>query len=154
MSGLELTTVKLLDLLETERRTFSDDYLPFTQKELQAITKYSNLLAQDRTTIRRNIPKTRAHIILSDIWAHNSEIFVLCALATNPTSLGSLKSQDYLRTLLGWWNGVEHPKGLTEAMNHHPNVLPPKKTVASEVNTTRMESFYFVLYQQNNTDQS
>ena len=105
MSGQELTTLKLLDLLEIERRAFSDDYLPFTQKQLQAITKFSNLLALDRTTIRRNIPKTRAHIILSDIWVHSSEIFVLCALATNPTSLGSLKLQDYLQTLLGWWNG-------------------------------------------------
>ena len=153
MSGQELTTLKLLDLLEIERRAFSDDYLPFTQKQLQAITKFSNLLALDRTTIRRNIPKTRAHIILSDIWAHSSEIFLLCTLATNPTNLGSLKSQDYLRILLGWWNEVGHPTGLTEAMNHHPSVLPPKKTVISEVNTTRMENLLSVC-QQNNTDQS
>lgn len=65
---------------------------------------------------------------------------MLCALATNPTSLDSLKSQDYLRTLLGW-DKVDQLKGLKEAIDRHPNVLPPKRTVTSRANTTHAPPF-------------
>lgn len=140
-SGQQLTAEKLLDLVETESRTFSDDYLPFTHKQSQAVKKCSDLLAQDRTRIRRNIPKARAHIILSDIWAQSPEIFVLCALTTNPTSLSSLKSQDYLRILLGWWNKGHHLKGLTEAINRHLDIFP-ERAVTPGANVTRKNKLF------------
>ena len=54
-----------------------------------------------RNALKKNARKLRAHTILSEIWKHSTEVFVLCALATHPTTLGSLNSEGYLKALLG-----------------------------------------------------
>jgi hypothetical protein len=45
-------------------------------------------------------------------------------LAAYPTNLAALKSEDYLKVLLVWWNNVNHPKGLTEILQRHSDILP------------------------------
>ena len=45
---------KLLELLEKERKCFAGDYVPLSQKQLQAIERCSDLIATDRNSIQRN----------------------------------------------------------------------------------------------------
>jgi hypothetical protein len=132
-SDQNLTDEKLLELVEKERHTFSGDYFPLHHKNLDAVKKCSDLIAQDRNSIHRNTPKTRAHTILTDIWAHLPEVFVLCSLAITPTRLGTLKSRDYLRKLLKWWEKAEQPKALVETIIRLSKVLPPRKVGCTSI---------------------
>jgi hypothetical protein len=75
-----LTTSKLVDLLEAERKEFSEDYFPLTNEQLQGVEKYSKLVTINRHAIVRNIPKKRAHAILSDIWKQRSLLLLLLLL--------------------------------------------------------------------------
>ncbi|KAF2742026.1 hypothetical protein M011DRAFT_472603, partial [Sporormia fimetaria CBS 119925] len=62
--------------------------------------------------------------ILSQIWAASPEVFVLCALSTTPTSLGTLKSSDCVPKLVTWWKTALHPNGLAAALSRHRELLP------------------------------
>ncbi|KAB8213156.1 hypothetical protein BDV33DRAFT_185321 [Aspergillus novoparasiticus] len=122
-----LTSSELVDRLEAERKEFTEEYLPLTNKQLRGVQKCSHLVG-NRDTILRNTPKKRARDILSHLWQHSKEVYFLCALATHPTALGTLKSPDYLRVVLRWWSKVDHPKGLAETVERHKEVLPYRKT--------------------------
>jgi hypothetical protein len=67
-----LTTSKLVDLLEAERKEFSEDYFPLTNEQLQGVEKYSKLVTINRHAIVRNI--------LSDIWKQRSLLLLLLLL--------------------------------------------------------------------------
>lgn len=112
-SDLDLTNEKLINILETERRTYTDELVPLHPTKLSLIQKSVALTIQNRDSIKRNVPKKRAHIILNDLWTSIPEAFVLSTAAILPYKLGSLKSTTYLRNILEWWKGVEHPKALT-----------------------------------------
>lgn len=127
----QLNIAKLIDTFDVIRRQFSDNYLPLTGEQLQRVDKCSRLVEQDPSTIRQNAPKKRAHIVLSEIWTHRPDFFIICALSTYPTTLGMLKSHAYLQELLGWWDGAEHPKALAEIISHHSNILPGNSGIAS-----------------------
>lgn len=124
-------TAKLIDIFDTTRRQFQDDYLPLTHEQLQRVDKCSKLVKQDPSTMHRNIPKKRAHTILSEIWAHCPDLFIICALSTNPNTLGMLKSRSYLQEFLSWWGRVEHPKALAGIRSRHPNILPGYSDIAN-----------------------
>lgn len=123
-SDRRLTDEKLLKLVEKERTKFSSDYVPLHEKDLGAVKNCSALIAEDRNSIKRNTPKTRAHIILTDVWTHLPEVFVLCSLATNPTRLGSLESKSYLGKLLRWWEEIDRPTGLVRIVEQLSEFLP------------------------------
>ena len=127
----QLTNEILLELVETQPTKFSGEYVPLHQKDLDAAKKCSALITQDRNLIKRNTAKTRAHIILTDVWTHLPEVFVLCSLATNPTRIGTLKSKCYLRKLLSWWKVTDQPTGLLETVERLSEVLPPRTTLNS-----------------------
>ena len=126
MARDQLTDEKLLELVERQRTNFSGDYIPLHQKDLDAVQKCSALVAEDRNEIKRNTSKTRAHIILKDIWTYLPEVFVLCSLAAHPTRIGTLKSKCYLRKLLTWWKEADQPKGLVETVERLSEVLPAR----------------------------
>ena len=138
-SDQDLTENELLDVVETRRKTFSSDYVPIHDKELDMVQRCSDLVVKDRGSIRRNTPKTRAHTILTDIWGEFPEVFVLCSMAIYPTKLGTLKSTHYLRRLQAWWGKVDHPKGLTTTVEKllEIEILPlrGKRPATPEINT-------------------
>ncbi|XMA19880.1 hypothetical protein WAI453_012671 [Rhynchosporium graminicola] len=119
-SNTGLTVEKLLEVLEAERRTYCSQFVPLHPKKLALIRKSVELIAQKYDSIRkrRNSAKTRAHIILTDLWTLNKETFVLCSSRFFPTQLGSLKSENYLQKVQEWWNdeGLVHPIGLEETL--------------------------------------
>jgi hypothetical protein len=121
-----LTIPTLCALLEKTRRSFGNAYYPLGTQQCELITKCSDIARSDRGTFqkKRNTTKARAHRILTDIAHHELELFLLLALSVTPTRLGSLKSKDYLRGLNAWWDEVDHPKGLREAVKNHFNILP------------------------------
>lgn len=121
-----LTIASLCDLLENTRKTFGNVYYPFGIGQRELITKCSEIAGSDFKTWQknRNTTKTRAHRILNDVARHKPELFVLLALSITPTRLGTLKSKDYLRGLIAWWEKVDHPRGLKEAVKHHASALP------------------------------
>lgn len=117
---------KLIDVCESARNGFSDKFYPLTTERSRAIQKCTTIVKLDRGSIGKNGPKLRAHTILTELWIYCPEVFILCALSTYPTTLGGLKSDDYLETMLRWWENVEHPKGLTAILIQYPDILPGK----------------------------
>ena len=117
-SNSDLTEEKLIEALETERKTYCAEFVPLHPKKLALIRKSVELIAKKRDSIRRNSAKTRAHIILTDLWSFKKETFVLCASRFFPTQLGSLKSENYLRKVQEWWKDEDlvHPVGLEETL--------------------------------------
>jgi len=131
-SGQNLTTTELIGLLESERKAFSNKYLPLSQKQLVCLKRFSDLIQLDKDAIHHNTAKKRALTIMSDLWNHAPEVFVLCALAMTFARLGSLKSNDYLRPVLGWWHQVEHPEGLEETLKKCSDHLPATMSSTGE----------------------
>ncbi|OJJ29624.1 hypothetical protein ASPWEDRAFT_46813 [Aspergillus wentii DTO 134E9] len=121
----------LVDVCESTRKSFSDKFYPLTTERSQAIQRCTAIVKIDRGSISKNGPKLRAHTILSDLWLYCPEVFILCALSTYPTKIGGLKSDDYLETMLRWWENVAHPKGLTAVLIQYPDILPGKPNMPS-----------------------
>ncbi|KAB8244557.1 hypothetical protein BDV35DRAFT_359648 [Aspergillus flavus] len=119
-----LSNSKFIELLDAKRQQLLGNILPLTGNQLRGIRKCSKLVTVDPETLRRNIPKKRAHTILSELWRHCKELFILCSLSTNQTTLGLLKTDDYLQEILTWWETVEHPKALTIFISLHQDILP------------------------------
>jgi hypothetical protein len=119
-----LTIRNLIDRIEEKRQQFSDSLIPLSQAQAEALKRVSVYIAIDRKSIRRNVVKKRSHLILSDLWMHKPEIFILCALATFPTKLACLDPTHCLRELLTWWESVNHPKGLTWIIENYARILP------------------------------
>lgn len=113
-----------IELLDKELERFSDDSFPLSDKQLQAIRRCTNLVNTDKSDIGDNAPKRRARGILIDLWTHIPEVFFLCSLATTPTLLGTLKSEDYLKFVSQWWKNVDVPSGLTKTLECHKHALP------------------------------
>ncbi|KAF2199578.1 hypothetical protein GQ43DRAFT_111652 [Delitschia confertaspora ATCC 74209] len=118
-----LTSRELISLIEAKRKSFSEEYVPLLDVQLEILREYLAFIALDRNSIQRNHLKKRSHIILNQIWRCNQEIFVLCALTTNRTRLGSIKETDYISLLLNWWSSVDHPNGLKEIVKRHPDIF-------------------------------
>ncbi|KFY65434.1 hypothetical protein V496_02558 [Pseudogymnoascus sp. VKM F-4515 (FW-2607)] len=124
MSNPGLTGDELVELLSMARKTFSDDYIQLHDKKIAAIKNCAALVAIDPTTIRRNVPRKRAHTILTDIWRDLPEVFVLCSVAITIARLGQLKSTDYIRQLREWWDKADRPDGLKETVKRLADILP------------------------------
>lgn len=76
--------------------------------------KANSLVAEPPESLKRNYSKKKANAILNDIKnCISPEVFVLCALAANPSALGTAKLGDYVSTIGRWWERASHPKGLT-----------------------------------------
>jgi hypothetical protein len=111
-----LTDEKLIELLEGERKTYSREYVPLHQTKITSIEKCCKLAAENPKDIRRNVPRKRACMILSDLWASAPAVFVLCASVIPPNTLGSNPSTTYLVGVLKWWREVDHPQGLIDTV--------------------------------------
>jgi hypothetical protein len=131
MSNTGLTDGEL-ELLNIARGTFSNDYIPLHDKKIAAIKKCADLVAIDPRSILRNVLKSRAHTILTDIWTYSHpEVFVLCSIATTITRLGGLKSTDYIRKLREWWDKADKPDGLRQTVKKLAKILPTKQDAAA-----------------------
>lgn len=117
-----LTNETFVNLLDGELKKFSDDYFPLHSRQLGSIKRCTAVV--DEVGIGKNLPRQRAHDILNDLWTHAPEVFVLAALAATPTKLSTLKSVDYMVSVLKWWEGVEVPGGLTKILDRHSDILP------------------------------
>ena len=114
MSSKQLTDESLIDLLEKQRRIFTDRYRPLLTAQETALQKANNLVAEPPKFLKRNHSKKKANNILNDIKnCISHDVFVLCALATNLSTLGASKLDDYVSKIGDWWDQVHHPKGLT-----------------------------------------
>jgi hypothetical protein len=110
----QLTDYSLIRLLEEQRSTFTDSYCPLLTAQETALQKAIKLVKEPRESLKRNYSRQRANTILNDIKKCVSpEVFVLCALATTLSALGTGKLGEYVSTIGRWWAGVYHPKGLT-----------------------------------------
>ncbi|KPM42345.1 hypothetical protein AK830_g4189 [Neonectria ditissima] len=129
----------LLETLESECSKFTDRYFPLHTKQIASLKAATALVNTDQTQIHRNPGKRRAATILTDLWTHAQEVFVLCALATNQTGLGALKTIDYIAVVGAWWEAREtKPRGLSEIIHYHSNILPTTRGSSDfiTVNTT------------------
>ncbi|KAF7570509.1 hypothetical protein PtrM4_105110 [Pyrenophora tritici-repentis] len=125
-----LTDESLCDLADAARKCFGEDEedeIPLTEIQIAAIKKCSDLVVENPASSQRNTSKRRAKAILTELWTHRPELFILVALSVNITKLGTLKSDKYLQVLLRWWNSVDHPKGLKEIVSDLSDILPPRK---------------------------
>lgn len=112
-SKSQLTVELLIDLLEEQRCTFTDRYRPLLTVQATALQKANNLVAEAPEALKRNFAKKRANVVLNDIRnCISHDVFVLCALATNLSSLGTAKLADCVSKIGAWWDGAHHPKGL------------------------------------------
>ncbi len=111
----ELTIKNLMEKVEKQRQTFSDDYAPLHKTRIDAIQRLSDLIELSETP-KRNTKKKRAKIIATDLWDFSPEVFVLCALAETPSRLGCLKADDYAIKFQRWWKEVQHPEGLDKTI--------------------------------------
>ena len=122
-SKATLTSEDLVGLLDQELQRFSDEYFPLHTSQLDAIKRCTAVVDEDDNAAT-NVPKKRAQRILTDLWTHLPEAFLLCSLAATPSKLGSLKAVDYMKYILRWWDGVKAPAGLTKTFDRHLDVLP------------------------------
>lgn len=114
MTTKQLTDDSLIDLLEKQRCTFTDQYRPLLTAQETALQKADSIAKEPLESLKRNYSKKKANAILNDIKSCISpEVFVLCALAVNPSALGTAKLGDYVSTIRRWWERTSHPKGLT-----------------------------------------
>lgn len=58
----QLDTAKLIDIFDTTRKQFLDDYVPLIHEQLQRVDKCSKLVKQDPSTMCRVYPKNE-HIL-------------------------------------------------------------------------------------------
>ncbi|KJZ77305.1 hypothetical protein HIM_03029 [Hirsutella minnesotensis 3608] len=120
-----LTNEKLVSLLKEELKRYSDEYYPLHTRQLNAIKRCTALVNTVESDIGDNSPKRRAHAILTDLWMHAPEVFFLCSTAATPSKLGTLKSMDYMESVLKWWEEItDPPGGLTKAFDRHSDILP------------------------------
>ena len=129
-----LTDERLLELIEKKRTIFIDDYIFLNVKNVNVVKKCFVLIAVNKNSIKRKFFKTRAHIFLTDIWTHFSEIFLLCSLTTNSIKLKSLKSKSYLRKLLKWWKKIDYFIELTKTVERLSEILSSKTCIIIENN--------------------
>jgi hypothetical protein len=80
-----------------------------TPKHLKNIKVYLQLLSEK---VHQNAAKKRAQRILLDIIDSSKRLFLLCALATNLTFLGKIRSHDGHWSLITWWKTIPHPPAL------------------------------------------
>lgn len=57
-----LSPEKLVNLVDTTWKQFSDTFAPLTRNQLEKIKRCSRLVATDPSTIHRNVPKLRGMI--------------------------------------------------------------------------------------------
>lgn len=130
MPEVRLTLDELLTLIKGERGRFSEDLIPLSTSQIDRIKKCSECIAVDLESIRRNYIKKRSCTILSDLWKHKPELFILCALVAFPSHLASLDPNDCLRKLMEWWKDKDlhpeghHPQGLTWIPSQYASILP------------------------------
>ncbi|KAH8910550.1 hypothetical protein BR93DRAFT_274356 [Coniochaeta sp. PMI_546] len=140
-----LTTSGLIKLLEDELNTYSSEYYPLHASRLKRIEKCSTLVDADAGEFPTNVPKRRAHSILRDLWTYAPQVFFLCASATTPTDLGTLKSTDYMSSVVRWWKDVEVPEGLTKTIDNHSDILPTdsrdKRQIRQTVSSAELLGF-------------
>ncbi|KAJ6009028.1 hypothetical protein N7499_006335 [Penicillium canescens] len=122
-----LSPERLVNLIDTTWRDFSDTLVPLTNNQRERIKRCSLLVTTDPSTIHKNVPKKRAYTILNDIMGSSEELFFLCALSVTPTELGTMKSDAYLANLLEWRKEKTCPKGLRYAIEHDYSLMPKKK---------------------------
>jgi hypothetical protein len=109
----KLTDESLIHLLEKHRLSFTSQYRPLRTAEETALRKANDLVTEPLESLTRNYPRKKAFTILNDIKNCISyDVFVLCALATNVSTLGTSKLGDHVSTVTNWWKGVHHPESL------------------------------------------
>ena len=126
-----LTISELIQLIKEKRDCFDEHHVPLSQTQVDAVERFLAWIAVDRKAIRRNPAKKKSHLILSDLWTHIPEVFILCALVTFPTKLASLNPTDCYRELFAWWESANHPKGLKWIIEHHGFICQPHREVAA-----------------------
>lgn len=100
VSKQPLTDQALVNLLEKQRCNFTHRYRLLRAAQAIALSKVYNILAAVPESLNRNSGKKKANRILIDIKnCIGNDVFVLCALATSPSSLGSSKLNDYISTV-------------------------------------------------------
>ncbi|KAG8664441.1 hypothetical protein FPOAC2_14343 [Fusarium poae] len=143
---------KFIAGLQEKLREFSLGYLPLTTKQINRLKQSKLLIAQDASHIVKNIPKKRAHTILTELWTHLPEVYFLCSLAFTQTELASLKSRTYLAAASRWWHEVDKPQGLTRVIDLTKDALPsvlesPPNSREVQIPITCKELFSFLLEQ-------
>jgi hypothetical protein len=119
-SNKQLTGESLNKLLEQQRCTFTDQYRPLLTAQATALEKANTLIAESPESLKRNYPRKKANSILNDIKnCIGSDVYVLCALATTASALGTSNLGDYVSSIGSWWQGVQHPRGLTMISERH-----------------------------------
>lgn len=127
----------LTRILELQCSGFTEKYSPLHTKQIASLQAATALVNTDKSKIQRNIGKRRAATILTDLWTHIQEAFILCALATTQTSLGALKTIDYVTAVDAWWQArPTKPRGLSEIIHYHSNILPTTRGISDFVTAT------------------
>jgi hypothetical protein len=112
-----------IEQLERDRATFEDNAYPLPKYQSDAFQLCCELLREDATSLakrskQRRSVRLRARTLLVDVFTGlGCEMFLLCTLATNISTLATIPIKDLVPTLRRWWKGVSHPNGLTETAN-------------------------------------
>lgn len=106
------------------------DLISHLEREARALLRSPQILSQSPSNINRyleittaetqnNGPKKRAQDVLREVKNHSTELFVLCALATNQKMLGTVKwTRDEILRLCAWWDNLDKPIDILQGFWH------------------------------------
>lgn len=113
---VKLLPSELINLLEAERRTFSEDLHDLTDSQRKQYDLCLSLFHTDDTGFsrQRGYTRGRARSFLTDVYkALGADALLLSILAAAISRLGTVSSKDAVPAIRQWWSVVAHPRCLT-----------------------------------------
>lgn len=83
----------LVNVPITQLARFADGVLIFGNQEIERLQNFTELVGGDRSTIKDNLVKKKAHLVFKDLSINNRTAFFLYALGTMIYKLGRRNSQ-------------------------------------------------------------
>ena len=113
---VKLLPSELINLLEAERRTFSEDLHDLTDSQRKQYELCLSLFHTDDTGFsrQRGYTRGRARSFLTDVQkAMGADVLLLSILAAAISRLGTVSSKNTIPAIRQWWSTVSHPRCLT-----------------------------------------
>lgn len=140
------TDADLIEVLNIQLVKFANGALVLSQKEVERLQKFTDLVKKDRSTIKNHAVKKRAHRILTDFSNGHPPAFFLCALGTVISKVGRLTSESYMGAVTNWWrHDVIKWRGLVQTMEMYKEHLPVSAPIDTLISTTAPEQTTIVV---------
>lgn len=131
------TDADLIDVLTLQLARFADGPLILSNKEIDRLKKFTELVGENRAAIKNHAIKKRAHIVLTDLSTKAPAAFFLCALGTVISRVGKLGSETYMGAITNWWrHDAIKWAGLLQTMDAFKEYLPNTASTNTPMSTS------------------